>query len=148
MRRKKRYSKTKKDNTNWLESEKPSGSDVEAGKSQKLKSKLTKVTRKGIISSTSVTIKKLKAPVKKKNKKTNPISLRNESFDVVKRKLDEGLNVNLSKSEEDPCEEEKEIRFDSTGSRLRDALENGLLDTNKNESNSRSPVNAAYSSDD
>ena len=41
-----------------------------------------------------------------------------------------------------------EVKFESTGFSLRDALENGLLDTNNSDSNLRSSVNAAYSSDD
>ena len=89
------------------EQERPGGSRLRTGK----------VTRKGIDTSTPVTIhkgKKLKFKRRVTNTKTNALA-------TAKRKLSEGCMVELSPSSEEI------LQFESTGSSLREAVNAGAL---------------------
>ena len=86
-----------------------------------------KVTRKGVKTSTPVTVKKEEMKIKGRQgkKHTRTIGRGRKSLDEVKKRLDEGLLVNLSSSSDE--EENVFPEFESTGSSLREAIDNGDL---------------------
>ena len=95
-----------------------------------------KVTRRGILSSTPITVGRGKC-VSHKIKPRTRVLRRRSDLARAKRRLDEGLQVDLSSSsEEDTCKKVAEFdsigcenvaEFDSTGSSLRGAILSGVL---------------------
>ena len=91
-----------------------------------------KVTRRGRVTSTPVTVKK--SIIKRKARRGKSSGMRSKrpsvsELNLVKRNLDEGLRVELSPSSNDLSQEKLELEFESTGSSLREAISNGALNT-------------------
>ena len=87
-----------------------------------------KVRRKGMKTSTPVTITKWFKKERKVRENEGRKSIARESLERVRKKLDDGINVSLSQSSEgDEGSPIKPVVFESTGSSLREVVENGLL---------------------
>ena len=87
-----------------------------------------KVRRKGMKTSTPVTITKWFKKERKVRENEGRKSIARESLERVRKKLDDGINVSLSQSSEgDEGSPSKPVVFESTGSSLREVVENGLL---------------------
>ena len=91
-----------------------------------------KVTRRGRVTSTHVTVRKSIMKRKTRRRKSSGMRSKRPSvseLNLVKRNLDEGLRVELSPSSYDLSQEKLELEFESTGSSLREAISNGALNT-------------------
>ena len=99
-------------------------------KNRVMKKKVGKVTRKGMKTSTPMTIQMKKLSRTRKRVTASE----KDAFETVKQKLDEGLLVGLSSSSG------KEYLLESTGSSLRDAVNAGALSVDSNDTESVADV--------
>ena len=100
---------------------------------RRVRCKTGKVTRKGILTSTPITVGKGRAKRRNVKKKEDKEALKSQRtlLDMVKRKLDEGLHIELSEDESTNGEGAASralLEFESTGSSLREALRDGTIE--------------------